>query len=212
MYPYPQSVTPSLRSHIDAQVAFFNALSQAVSRSFQQVGQLNMQLTQTWFEQAANVGQRMLTAERPTDAISAAAARAQPATDTLRAYQQHLSQIASTTQVDLARVTELHVQETSRTARTLADDVTRAVVEETDKSKRRQEEAVKKFRDPFEQNDKGAGKPLAEPHGKPQNGAGDAAFRMEAEGPAGKLSAQGTMQGNQARPTAAPNPGPGPAR
>jgi phasin family protein len=150
-----------------------------MSRSFQQVGQLNMQLSQTLFEEAANVGQRLLTTDRPTEAMSAAAARAQPAADKLRAYQQHLGEIASATQVELTRVTEQHVQETSRTARALAEDVTRVAAEETNKSLRQQEETVKNFRDPFQSE--------------------QSETRMEADGQAGKVSAQGNMQGNPAR-------------
>jgi phasin family protein len=158
MYPYPQSVNPAARSHLDAQVAFFNELSQTVARSFQQACQLNMQLGQTLLEEAAHVGQRMMTMERPTEAMSAAASCAQPATEKLRAYQQQLSQLAADTQVDLTRVTEQHVQDTSRTARALADEVTRVAVEETDKSVRQQEEAIKNFRDPFKQDGARAGK------------------------------------------------------
>jgi hypothetical protein len=44
MYPYPQSVNPAVRSHLDAQIAFLNELSQTMSRSLQQVFQLNMQI------------------------------------------------------------------------------------------------------------------------------------------------------------------------
>ena len=207
MYPYPQSVNPALRSHLDAQVAFFNELSQAMARSFQQVGQLNMQLTQALFEQATGIGQRLLTTDRPTDALSVAASRAQPATDTLRAYQQHLSQIASTTQVDLTHVVERHVPETSRTARALADDVTRATVQETNKSLRQQEEAVKNFRDPFEQTGKRGDKTGAQFQGNLQSSGGDAEVRVEADGPAGKVSAEGNMQGNLARDSTNKNPG-----
>jgi phasin family protein len=153
MYPFPQSVNPTLRSHIDAQTAFFNELSQVMSRSFQQAGQLHMQLNQALLEEATNVGQRLLTTGRPTEAMSVAAARAQPATETLRAYQQHVSQLAAATQVDLTRVTEQHVQEISRTAGALADDVERAAVEETNKSIRQQEETLKNFSDPFKQEE-----------------------------------------------------------
>jgi len=149
MYPYPPSVNPAVRSHIDAQTAFLNELSQTVSRSFQQVFQLNMQLGQTLLEEATGTAQRMLTADRPTDALSAAASRAQPATDKLRSYQQQLSQLAAATQVDLTRASEQHVQETSRTARVLASEVTRVSTEEVDKSLRQQEETVKNSRDVF---------------------------------------------------------------
>ncbi|MDY0976554.1 TIGR01841 family phasin [Massilia sp. CFBP9012] len=149
MYPFPQSVNPAVRSHIDAHSAFLNELSQTMLRSFQQVFQLNMRFGQTLLEEATGTAQRMLSADRPTDALSAAASRAQPATDKLRAYQQQLSQLAATTQVDLTRASEQHVQETSRTARALASEVTRASAEEADKSLRQQEETVKNSRDAF---------------------------------------------------------------
>ena len=199
MYPFPQSVNPALRSHIDAQIAFFNELSQVMSRSFQQVGQLNMQLTQALFEQAANAGQRWLTAERPTEAISAAASHAQPATDTLRAYRQHLSQIASTAQVDLTQVAERHAPETSRTARALADDVTRAAVEETNKAMRQQEDILKNYRDPFEQDGARGEKASAQSRDNLQSAGDETKVGAKDDGPGGKISAQGNMQGNQAR-------------
>ncbi len=154
MYPFPQSVNPAVRTHIDAQSAFLNELSQAMSRSFQQVFQLNMQLGQTLLEEATGTIQRMLTADRPTDALSAAASCAQPTTDKLRSYEQQLSQLAAATQVDLTRASEQHVQETSRTARALASEVTRVSAEEADKNLRQQEETVKNSRDAFLQEAK----------------------------------------------------------
>jgi phasin family protein len=199
MYLYPQSVNPSLRSHVDAQVAFFNELSQTISRSFQQVGQLNMQLTQALLEQATQAGQHWLTAERATEAMSVAASHAQPATDTLRAYRQHLSQIASATQVDLTQVAERHAPETSRTARALADDVTRAAVEETNKTMRQQEDILKSYRDPFEQDGARGEKTSAQSRGNLQSAGDDTEVRAKADGPGGKVSAQGNMQGSQAR-------------
>jgi len=198
MYPYPQSVNPAVRSHLDAQVAFFNELSQTVARSFQRAWQLNMQLGQTLLEEATHVGQRMMTMERPTEAMSAAASRAQPATDKLRAYQQQLSQLAADTQVDLTRVTEQHVQDTSRTARALADEVTRVAVEETDKNVRQQEEAIKNFRDPFKQDGARAGKAGSPLRGNLQS-SGDGA---------GQAAVPGGMQGGQAQQSADGNTNP----
>jgi len=185
MYPYPQSVNPAVRSHLDAQAAFFNELSQTMARSVQQVFQLNLQLGQTLLEEATHVGQRMLTMERPAEAMSAAASSAQPATAKLRAYQQQLTQLAADTQVDLTRVTEQHVQDTSRTARTLADEVTRVAAEETDKGMRQQEDAIKNFRDPFQQDAARAAKAGSQPRGNLQS-AGDGASK-------------GSMQGAQAQ-------------
>lgn len=195
MFPFPQSVNPSVRSHLDAQLAFFNELSQTMSRSFQQAIQLNMQLGQTMLEEATHVGQRMLTIERPTDAVSTAAMRAQPATDKLRAYQQQLSQLAASAQVDLTRVTEKHVQETSRTARALAEDVTRAAVDETNKSMRQQEETMKNVRDPFKQDGAQGGKAGAQYQGNLQSGADGGSPDSQA----GWTNGPGNMQGSQAQ-------------
>jgi phasin family protein len=152
MYPFSQSVTPAVRTHLDAQMSFMNAMSKSLFQSFQQLCDLNIQLTQTMLEEATQTGQQLLTADRQTDVISAAASRAQPATDKLRAYQQHISRVAADAQVQLARVTEQHVQETSRTARALADEVQRVASEETERNVRTQQETMRKFTDPFMQN------------------------------------------------------------
>ncbi|RSZ57903.1 TIGR01841 family phasin [Massilia atriviolacea] len=151
MFPYSQSVTPAVRSHLDAQVSFLNDMSKSLFNSFQQLVALNIQLTQTLLEETAMTSQQMMTADRQTDLISAAASRAQPATEKLRAYQQHISRVAADAQVELARVTEQHVQETTRTARALADEVARVASEETERSMHKQQESMRKFSDPFMQ-------------------------------------------------------------
>lgn len=153
MFPFSQSVTPAVRSHLEAQMAFLNDMSKSVFRSFQQLCDLNIQLTQTMLEETTMTTQHLLTAERQTEVFGAAAARAQPATDKLRAYQQHVSRVAADAQVELARVTEQHVQETSRTARALADEVARVAQEETERNMRNQQETMRKFSDPFQRGD-----------------------------------------------------------
>jgi len=195
MYPFPQSVNPAMRSHFDAQTAFMNELSQTMSRAFQQVFQLNMQLGQSLLEEATGTAQRMLAAGRPTDALSAAAAGAQPGTDKLRAYQQQLSQLAAATQVDLSRVTEQHVQETSRTARALADDVTRAASEETEKNLRQQEETIQQSRDMFRQQAERDARAGARFQGNLQSGTDGAGKKPD--GQAGPPSFPGNLQGSE---------------
>lgn len=150
MYPFAQSVTPAVRSHMDAQMSFVNDLSKSLFRSFQQMCDLNIQLAQTMLEETTLAGQQVLTHQRPTEALSAASVRAQPAAEKLRAYQQHISRVAADAQVELARVTEQHVQETTRTAKALADEVQRAASEETERGIRTQQETMRQFSDPFQ--------------------------------------------------------------
>jgi len=149
MYPFSQAVTPAAKTHLEAQLSFFNDVSKSLFRTVQQYSDLNIQLAQTLIEESTSAGQHVITAQRPTEAIAAAAQHAQPAAEKLRAYQQHLSRIAADTQVDLSNVTEQHVQETSRTAKALADEVARVTSEETERTLRNQQDAVQKFSDPF---------------------------------------------------------------
>lgn len=149
MYPFSQSVNPAVRTHLDAQTAFMNDMSKSFFQSIQQMCDLNIQLVQTMLEETALTGQQLLTADRQSELISAAASRAQPASEKLRAYQQHISRLAADAQVELARVTEQHVQNTSRTARALADEVARTASEETERGLRKQQETVQRFVDPF---------------------------------------------------------------
>jgi hypothetical protein len=81
MHPLPQSVIPAVYSHLNAQVAFFNELPLAVSRSFQQACWLNMQLGQTLIEEALLVGLSMVPTKRATATLPVAASRTQPTAD-----------------------------------------------------------------------------------------------------------------------------------
>lgn len=150
MYPFQQTVTPAAKTHLEAQLSYFNDMSKSLFRTMQQYSDLNLQLAQTMIEEGSVAGQQMLTANRPAEALAAAAAHAQPAAEKLRAYQQHVSRIAADTHVDLAKVAEEHVAETSRTAKALADEVARVATEETEKTMRNQQDAMRKFTDPFE--------------------------------------------------------------
>jgi phasin family protein len=155
MFPFTNSfnrtsVGPAAKSHMEAQLSFFNAMSKSLFSSAQQFTDLNMQLAQTMLEESTTASHEMIIADEPTEIFNAAASHAQPAAGKMRAYQQHVSRLAADIQVDLAKVAEEHVSETSRTAKALADEVARMASEETEKSMRNQQEAMKKFADPFE--------------------------------------------------------------
>ena len=206
MYPYSKSVTPAVRSHLDAQVAFFNDISKSLTRSFQNLVELNIQLSQTLLEESSIAGQQLLTSDRATDALSAAASRAQPASEKLRAYQQHISRVAADAQVELARVTEQHVQNTSRTARALADEVARNATEETERSIHQQQETAKNFRDPFQasrnasgNNGNSNGNASIHASGSLQSADNGAHGSVDVDGPAGHASFQGNVQGGNAQ-------------
>jgi len=196
MFLFSQSVTPAVRSHLDAQVAFLNDMSKSFTRSIQNIIDANIQLSQTLLEETHIAGQQLLTTNHPTEMISAAASRAQPAADKLRAYQQHLSRVAADSQVELARVAEQHVQETSRTARTLADEVARVASEETQNNLRTQQDTLKNFRDPFQE----ARANVSAQRGNLQSGNGaeaSAQFEAGTHDGAYRGNVQGSVQSGQ---------------
>ena len=194
MYPFLQSVHPAVRSHLEAQTAFMNDMSKSLFQSFQQMCDLNIQLVQTMLEETTIASQQLLSADRQSELLSAAAARAQPTSEKLRAYQQHISRLAADAQVELARVTEQHVQSTSRTARALADEVARTATEEPERGLRKQQETVQRFVDPFVRTG-AAGNGAAQPQSQPQgNGAASAGIHAgQAQGGgAGAQAGKGT--------------------
>ncbi|MYM66845.1 TIGR01841 family phasin [Pseudoduganella sp. FT55W] len=190
MYPFSQTVTPAAKTHLEAQLSFFNDMSKSLFRTVQQYSDLNIQLAQTLLEETTQAGQQVITAHRPTEALAAAAAHAQPAAEKLRAYQQHLSRIAADTHVDLSKVAEEHVQETSRTAKALADEVARVTSEETEKNLRKHQDAVERFTDPFSFNKDGA------QQSRGNEGRGSQTLQSGQSGADGRES--GNMQGGQA--------------
>jgi phasin family protein len=185
MYPFAQSVTPAVRTHMDAQVSFVNDLSKSMFRSFQQMCDLNIQLAQTLLEETTLASQQVISHQRPSEALSAASVRAQPAAEKLRAYQQHISRVAADAQVELARVTEQHVQETTRTAKALADEVHRAASEETERGMRTQQETMRQFSDPFQTSAAGA------------RGNGGAGATMQSGQGGSQMGGSGTDPGKQ---------------
>lgn len=131
MHPFALSVTPAVRSHLDAQISFASDLSKSFFNSLQQSCDLSIQMTQTLLEETTLASQQLITHRRPAEALAAASVRAEPAAEMLRAYQQHISRVAADVPVELARVTERHVRKTSRIARALADEVQHAASGET---------------------------------------------------------------------------------
>ena len=118
MHPFPQSVIPAAYSQLNAQVAFFNELPLALSRSFQQACQLNLQLGQTLIEEAFLVGLSMVPTRPATATLSAAASSTQPTAEKPLADQQCLSQPTADVQVDLGDTVSARLLEMFMAGRT----------------------------------------------------------------------------------------------
>ncbi len=150
MFPFSQSITPAAKSHVQAQVAFFNDLSRSLFQTAQQFTELNLQMTQTLLEDTAATSQAIITADKPTEIFTVTASRAQPAAEWLRTWQQQLSRIAAESQTKLVRVASEHAEETARAARELTDEVTRVTSEETERTLRQQHDTMRQLANPLD--------------------------------------------------------------
>ncbi|QBE66415.1 TIGR01841 family phasin [Pseudoduganella lutea] len=196
MFPFSPEVTPAVRAHLDAQMAYLNEMSNAMSRSFQSLCEANIQLTQSLLEDSAIASQQFLAAATPAEALAVATARAQPASSKLQAYRQQIARVATDAQVELARVSSEHVPQTSRTAQSLAQEVARVAVDQTQRNVRQQEENLKNFRNPFEGMRGESGNASMQAHATMQS-AGSAGAQVDA---GNGSKAEGNAQGSAAAP------------
>lgn len=180
MYPIPESVTPAVRTHLDAHLAFFSDLSNSLASSFQRLCEANIQLGQAMLADSIASSQQLLTATSATDALSLAASRSTPASSTLQAYQEQISRLAAEAQAELARVSTEHVQNTTRTAQSLAQEVTRAVANQTERNVENQKDLLKNFRTPSDNAGGHDGNQAMEAHGTMQSA--DNGSSMQSEG------------------------------
>ena len=150
MLTFSQPITPTLKAHIDAHYSLIADMSKKMFESAQKINDLNMQVAKSVLEDSFSSAQQVIGARDPYEAISIAAAQAQPQAERVREYNQHLNNIALNTQVDLARTAETHFPNTSRTAAAVADEVARTAKEETEKATTRQKAAMEKFTSPID--------------------------------------------------------------
>lgn len=149
MLTFSQPITPAIKAHIDAQYSLIADMSQKMFETAQKINDLNMQVAKSVLEDSFSSVHQVIGARDPYEALSIAAAQAQPQAERVREYQQHLNNIAANTQVDLAKTAESHFPNTSRTAAAVADEVARTAKEETDKATSRQRAAMEKFTSPI---------------------------------------------------------------
>ncbi len=155
MYLLTPSRTPALKSYLDAQMSTITDMSKRLFGSAQKLNELNIQVAQSLMEETITVVHQLMEAEDSTEFISIAASQVEPAAEKVRAYQQHLTNIAVGTNVELSKAAEEHISETTKTAKAVADEVAKKASEETEKATQRQRAAMEKLTNPPEGRDRG---------------------------------------------------------
>jgi phasin family protein len=149
MFNFTQNNSPAVRAHVQSQLSMFSDLTRQFFNAAQKVNELNLQVSQTLMDEALTSTQQVLSAKDPTEMLSVIAGQAQPNAEKVRAYQQHILDIAASTQIDLINAAESHIPEASRTAQDVAKEVARQAAEETEKVTQRQKSAMEKLTTPI---------------------------------------------------------------
>lgn len=148
MFPFSQNVSPAVQDHLRSQFSFITDISQKMFDTAQRINELNVQVAKTVMDESIQATQQVMTAQDPLEALSIATGQVQPTTEKVRAYQQHLTNIAAGAQVEMSKAAESRVPEATRTATAVADEVTRRVSEETQKATDRQRAMMDKVTNP----------------------------------------------------------------
>jgi len=141
---FTTSISPALKSHLQAQLDFAADLSRKLVDTAQQVSELNLRAAQEMFEEFNKTSQQMLAARDPGEYFSLTLSQLQP-DGKLQRYQQQLSHLVACAHVEMNRTAETHIPEKSRTAAAFADEVVRKTAEETEKATQRQRELIEKM-------------------------------------------------------------------
>lgn len=139
------SLTPALKSHLEAQCHFMTELSRKMLDTAQGLNALNIRLAQELIEEMTAANRRLLAAGDASDVLSLALSHPQPGVDKLRDYQQQLSNLLANANRDIHSTAETHLPETSRTAAAFADELVRNTAQETEKAAQRQRELLGKI-------------------------------------------------------------------
>jgi phasin family protein len=140
-----QAFTPAVKSHMDVQMALFTDLSRKMLDTVQRISELNLQLSQELIEDMTNCNQQLMSAKDPAEFASVASTQIHPVTEKLRNYQQRLSNVIASANVEMTRTAESHMPEASRTAAAVADELVRTASEEAEKATQRQRDMIDKM-------------------------------------------------------------------
>jgi phasin family protein len=158
MFTFSPTDSPAARAHFQSQYSMLTAMSNQMFNAVQKINELNIQVAQTLMEETFSGAQQVLSAKDPHEALSIIAGQTQPNIEKVRAYQQHLRDIAAGTQVELVKTAEVYIPQTARTAEELAGEVARRASEETEKATQRQRATMEKLVTPVKRSAEAPGK------------------------------------------------------
>jgi deoxyribose-phosphate aldolase len=114
-----ETITPAVKEHMDARIAYYSDLTHEVLHSMQQLTEVNMQFGRDWLK-SSTAALRGGLAQPPTERSAELAPAAQATLQRLQDYHQQLVKLASELQEKITGVVQHHGPQAVKTATGLA--------------------------------------------------------------------------------------------
>lgn len=134
------TATPAAREHIQTQMDFLTDVSKSFFHTAQRVNEANMKVLQSIFAETVSRTQQLMQSN-PQQALLVASEIAQPAAETINAFNANIARILAQGHEEVARTAEQHVPNTTRAARALVEDVNKMTEEARNQASERGKQA-----------------------------------------------------------------------
>ena len=126
MFTSATQLSNATKASIDSQLAALNEFAAKALTTVAEIAELNMATAKASLEHVSAATQQVLAAKDAQEVIQLTSAHAQPNAEKALAYGRQLASIASKSQAELAKATEVQVAETSRQVNKLIDELSKA--------------------------------------------------------------------------------------
>ena len=107
-------LSSAARTQLSSQLDFATSMTESMIETMEKLMGLNLQAARASLDMTMESAQQLMATKDPQDFMTVSGNQLQPHADIVMTYVRHLSNIASGTQRDLARITQDKVNESSR--------------------------------------------------------------------------------------------------
>ena len=110
----PDQLSTAARTHLSSQLGFATSMTESMIETMEKLMGLNLQAARASLDMTLGSAQQLMGTKDPQDFMRVSSNQLQPHADIVVTYVRHLSNIASGTHRELARITQDKVDESSR--------------------------------------------------------------------------------------------------
>ena len=119
----PDLLSTAARNHLSSQLGFATSVTESMIETVEKLMGLNLQAARASLDMTLGSAQQLMGAKDPQDFMTVSSNQLQPHADIVVTYVRHLSNIASGSHRELARITQDKVNQNSREIVSMLDQL-----------------------------------------------------------------------------------------